>query len=249
MTFTFKMSTTAAAQSRALVLGRQLAAAPCSSRTSTSSSSSAASFSWAGLVREQVVGLQRPFLVVRGAGGFAACGYVNIEGAAKVGDACATFTGVATHDDILDAQAVAVTPQAAALGARAGMRGRAFLELVRGSGGAVIPPTPAAELGRPIGSPADGAAPFDWSAFECTSVPGLKRPFLVIKSARTGGYAGCGYMSTPGATKCGDAFALFHGVSVHHDILDAKVIEVSQPAKALGARAGMRGREFLDLIR
>ena len=237
--------TTGSSAARTLVLGRQLAAAPCSS----SIGSSAASFSWAGLVREQVVGLKRPFLVVRGAGGFAACGYVNVEGAAKVGDACATFTGVATHDDILDAQAVAVTPQAAALGARVGMRGREFLELVRGSGGAAIPPTPAAELGHPIGSPADGAAPFDWSAFECTSVPGLKRPFLVIKSARTGGYAGCGYMSTPGATKCGDAFALFHGVSTHHDILDAKVIEVSEPAKALGAVPGQTGREFLNLIR
>jgi uncharacterized protein YunC (DUF1805 family) len=202
-----------------------------------------ADFSWSGLVCEQVRGLKRPFLVIRGAKGFAACGYVNPDGAAAVGDACATFSGVGTHEDILHAKAVAVTPQAVQLGASVGMLGCDFLDLVRGD----VAPTPPTPATTPIGNPSEGATPFGWSDFVCSSVPGLKRPFLVICSQK--GFAGCGYMSTSGATKCGDAFALFRGVSVHHDILDAKVVEVSEAAKELGSKPGMTGREYLALIR
>ena len=240
---------------RAKVLALQLGMEPCSANVDFGMEPCSANvdFDWSGLVREQVTGLKRPFLLIRGAGGFAACGYVNIDGACAVGDACATFSGVSVHDDILSAAAVAVTPQAAALGAHAGMLGCEFLALVRrsadGNSSAVLPPLPVTTFDAPTGAPVTGADLFDWSGFECTSVPGLKRPFLVIKSLRTGGYAGCGYMSTAGATKCSDAFALFRGVSVHHDMLGAKLLEVSEAAKALGAVPGMLGREYLELIR
>jgi uncharacterized protein YunC (DUF1805 family) len=210
---------------------------PCSSPTSA--------FAWSGLVCEQIAGLKRPFLVIRASGGFVACGYVNPAGAGACGDACATFSGVSTHDDILDAKAVAVTPQAVELGAVVGMLGRDFLELVRGNI-AAVPSTPST---APIGLPTEDIEPFEWTGLECTSLPGLKRPFLVIRSSRTGGFAACGYMSALGASKCGDIMALFKGVSTHHDILDAKVVELSDEAEKIGVKLGMSGREYLSLIK
>ena len=56
-------------------------------------------------------------------------------------------------------------------------------------------------------------------------------------------------MSTAGANKCGDAFALFRGVSTHADFLAAKVLEVSEAAQKLGAEEGMTGRAYLELLR
>ena len=56
-------------------------------------------------------------------------------------------------------------------------------------------------------------------------------------------------MSTAGANKCGDTFALFRGVATHADFLAAEVLEVSDAARALGAVEGMTGRAYLELLR
>jgi uncharacterized protein YunC (DUF1805 family) len=149
--------------------------------------------------------------------------------ATGAGDVCATFSGVSTHADFLAAQAVAVTPKAAAIGATPGMLGSVFFDLIRGD----LPAgsESAAVAGQPTGVETQAATAdtctqgFDWSGLQCTFIGGLQRPFLVIAGSK--GFAGCGYMSTAAASESGDAFALFRGVSTHADFLAAKVLDVS----------------------
>ena len=63
-------------------------------------------------------------LVIRAAHGLLGCGYVSVDTAAKVGDALAVVSGVASYEDMLRASVKAVSPAAEALGIRPGMTGR-----------------------------------------------------------------------------------------------------------------------------
>ena len=74
------------------------------------------SFSWEGLERDSIEGLSKAFLVVRGIQGWIGCGYISADTASRLGDAAAIYTGVSTHDDMLAAEAVAVSEAGEALG-------------------------------------------------------------------------------------------------------------------------------------
>ena len=63
-------------------------------------------------------------LVIRAPHGLLGCGYLSAETAAKVGDALAIVSGVASYDDMLNAAVKAVSPAAEALGVQPGMSGR-----------------------------------------------------------------------------------------------------------------------------
>jgi len=72
-------------------------------------------------------------LAIRAEHGLLGCGYISLETAAKVGDALAVVSGVASYDDMLAAAVKAVSPAAEALGVRPGMTGRdALLKMMRG---------------------------------------------------------------------------------------------------------------------
>ena len=85
---------------------------------------------WTGLSKEQIK-LQLPLLIIKGAKGFLACGYINCETCNKTGEACAIVTGVKTHDEMLHAEVKAVSTEAARLGVRVGMKGKEVLKIFR----------------------------------------------------------------------------------------------------------------------
>ena len=85
---------------------------------------------WKGLTREKIQ-LGMPLLIIKGAKGFLACGYINVETCNKTGEACAVVTGVKQHDEMLDAEIKAVSMEAERLGVRAGMKGKEALEIFR----------------------------------------------------------------------------------------------------------------------
>ena len=73
-----------------------------------------------------------------------------------------------------------------------------------------------------------------------------KFPLVIVKAGK--GYAMCGYLNMAAANKMGDVAAKVSGDSTPEDVLAAKVVEVSDKAKELGAREGMTGREYLNLL-
>ena len=68
-----------------------------------------------------------PLLVMQGGNGMLGCGYLSIETADKLGDALAVATGVASYQEMLDAEVKKVSRAAAALGVTPGMTGREAL--------------------------------------------------------------------------------------------------------------------------
>jgi len=85
---------------------------------------------WTGFDRFHI-GLKRPLLLVRGGRGVLACGYLKVETFTKTGEAAAIVTGVDDFDAMLDAELIAVSDAAAALGLAPGQTGREALELFR----------------------------------------------------------------------------------------------------------------------
>ena len=69
-------------------------------------------------------------LLIQGSRGMLGCGYVSLGAAEKFGHALAIVKGVASFDDMLAAAVQEVSPAAAALGVKAGMRGRIALALM-----------------------------------------------------------------------------------------------------------------------
>ena len=63
-------------------------------------------------------------LLIRGAGGFLACGYVDVAVADRVGDCAAIVTGVKSFEDMFNAKVVRLSAAAAAKGIAAGMTGQ-----------------------------------------------------------------------------------------------------------------------------
>jgi uncharacterized protein YunC (DUF1805 family) len=85
---------------------------------------------WTDLSKEQI-DLALPLLIVKGARGFLACGYINIETCNRTGEACAIVTGVKSHEDMLYAEIQAVSHEAEKLGVHPGMKGMEAVEIFK----------------------------------------------------------------------------------------------------------------------
>ena len=75
----------------------------------------------------------------------------------------------------------------------------------------------------------------------------LKRPLLVVSGSK--GVLACSYLSVNTFTKLEEAGATVSGVGDFDAMLEAKIVEVSPAAVALGVRVGMTGRQALDRFR
>jgi uncharacterized protein YunC (DUF1805 family) len=68
-------------------------------------------------------------------------------------------------------------------------------------------------------------------------------PLLILQAKK--GYVMCGYLNMSTANKLGDFAGKVTGVRTFQDILNAKVIEVSENAKKEGLNEGMNAKDFL----
>lgn len=84
---------------------------------------------------------------------------------------------------------------------------------------------------------------FEGKIFDAWSIPTQNGNLLLIKSAR--GILGCGYLNAATADKINDALAIVSGVKNYGDMLEAKVLQASRAALALGVETGMSGAEAL----
>lgn len=71
-----------------------------------------------------------------------------------------------------------------------------------------------------------------------------RAPLLLIKARK--GFVMCGYLNINAADSLGDIAAKVTGVSTFKDVLRAEVVEVSEKAKGIGIREGMRGKDALE---
>ena len=69
---------------------------------------------------------------------------------------------------------------------------------------------------------------------------------MIIKAKK--GFLGCGYFDVNTANKVGDAAAIVTGVKTFDEMLNANVIKVSEKAKELGIKEGMKGKDALKLM-
>ena len=72
--------------------------------------------------------LKSPLLLIKGAKGILACGYLNIETFNKTGEIAAIVTGVKTHEDMLKAKVIAASNAAREAGIEIGMSGEDALK-------------------------------------------------------------------------------------------------------------------------
>ncbi len=87
----------------------------------------------------------------------------------------------------------------------------------------------------------------DWENFERHRID-LNYPLLVIKGSK--GFLACAYVNPSICSeKTQDACGIVTGVKTFEDMLSAKLIALSAPAKALGLSEGMTGKEALDILR
>lgn len=71
-----------------------------------------------------------------------------------------------------------------------------------------------------------------------------KAPLLLIRAEK--GFVMCGYLNVAVADSIGEVAARVSGVSSFEDVLEAKIIEVSEKAKEQGITEGITGREALE---
>lgn len=67
---------------------------------------------------------------------------------------------------------------------------------------------------------------------------------LVIKADK--GFVMCGYLDIGTAEVLGDVAVRVRGVSSFEDVLNAQVVDATQPAKELGIVIGMSGKDALE---
>lgn len=72
--------------------------------------------------------LKRPLLIMKGANGFLACGYINAATCDKTEEVCAIVTGVSSFDDMKKASIVSVSKKAEDLGVKVGDTGESALQ-------------------------------------------------------------------------------------------------------------------------
>jgi uncharacterized protein YunC (DUF1805 family) len=86
----------------------------------------------------------------------------------------------------------------------------------------------------------------DWKGLAREKIQ-LGLPLLIIKGQR--GFLACGYINCETCNKTGEACAIVTGVKTHAEMLHAEVKAVSAAAERLGVRAGMKGKEALEIFR
>lgn len=69
-------------------------------------------------------------------------------------------------------------------------------------------------------------------------------PLLLIQANK--GFVMCGYLNIKAANKLGDVAGKVTGVNTFQDVLEAKIVEMSQKAKQAGFTEGMSARTFLN---
>lgn len=72
-----------------------------------------------------------PLLTISGKKGFLASGYINVETCRKNEEACAVVSGVESHQDMLNQNVKAASPEARKLGVKVGMNGKEALKLLK----------------------------------------------------------------------------------------------------------------------
>ena len=86
----------------------------------------------------------------------------------------------------------------------------------------------------------------DFASLEKYHIP-LQSPLLLIKTKK-GGILGCGYLSVETFNRTGEPGAIVRGVNTHDDMLKAKVVAVSDAARAAGVEVGMSGEDALKKL-
>jgi len=71
-----------------------------------------------------------------------------------------------------------------------------------------------------------------------------KAPLLLVKAEK--GFVMCGYLNIDAASSLGDAAARVTGVSSFGDVLEARVVDVTEGARKLGVNEGISGRDALE---
>jgi uncharacterized protein YunC (DUF1805 family) len=71
-------------------------------------------------------------------------------------------------------------------------------------------------------------------------------PLLIIQTRN--GYVMCGYLNMAAANKLGDLAGRVTGVKTFEDVLNAKIVEVSDKARRQGLKEGMNGKDFLNAL-
>lgn len=71
-------------------------------------------------------------------------------------------------------------------------------------------------------------------------------PLLLIVAEK--GFVMCGYLNIEAAERLGVCAATVSGVKSFEDVLDAEVKAATSKAQRLGVKAGMRGKEAVELM-
>jgi len=71
-------------------------------------------------------------------------------------------------------------------------------------------------------------------------------PLLIIQVKH--GYVMCGYLNMAAANKLGDIAGRVTGVKTFEDVLNAKIVEVSDQARQQGLKEGMNSKDFLNAL-
>lgn len=87
---------------------------------------------------------------------------------------------------------------------------------------------------------------FEGKEFTAYSIPTTNTNVLIIGAEK--GFLACGYINVEIANKVNDVCAIVTGVKTPNDMLEAKVIAVSNAAAKLGIKAEMKGKEALILM-
>ena len=83
----------------------------------------------------------------------------------------------------------------------------------------------------------------DNHTFEGANIPSENAKILLIKNAK--GFLGCGYFSIETANKLNEAVAIVRGVASYDDMLNAKVVAISEKAAGMGIQEGDSGKATL----
>lgn len=87
---------------------------------------------------------------------------------------------------------------------------------------------------------------FEGKEFTAYSIPTTNTNVLIIGADK--GFLACGYININVANKVNDICAIVTGVKTPDDMLDAKVVAVSNAAAKLNVIEGMSGKEALVLM-
>ena len=87
---------------------------------------------------------------------------------------------------------------------------------------------------------------FNWDGFEKSQID-LALPLLLVKGSN--GLLACGYLNIETFNKTNEAVAIVTGVKNFEDMLEAKVVKVSDAGSKIGLKEGQNGYDVLKIIR